>query len=34
MIEIPSPTIVVIAIFLENNKYYLHVFLHECMYKM
>ena len=33
-IEIPTITIVVRAIFLENNKYYLQVFLDECLYKM
>ena len=30
-IEIPSMIIVVRAIFLENNKYYLQVFLDECL---
>ena len=33
-IEIPSMTIVVRAIFLENNKYYPQVFLDECLYKI
>ena len=33
-IEIPTMTIVVRAIFLENNKYYLHVFLDEYLYKL
>ena len=33
-IEIPTITIVVRAIFLENNKYYPQVFLDECLYKM
>ena len=32
MIEIPSMEIVIRAIFLENNKYYPHVFLDECLY--
>ena len=32
MIEIPTTTIVVRAIFLENNKY-LQVFLDRCLYK-
>ena len=32
-IGIPSMTIVVRAIFLENNKYYPQVFLYECLYK-
>ena len=26
--------IVVGAIFLENNKYYPHIFLNECLYKL
>ena len=34
MIEIPSMTIVVRAIFHENNKYYPQVFLDECSYKI
>ena len=34
MIEIPSITIVVRTIFLENNKYYPQVFLDECLYKL
>ena len=33
-IEIPSMTIVVRTIFLENNKYYPQVFLDECLYKI
>ena len=33
-IEIPTITIVVTAIFLENNKYYPEVFLFECLYKI
>ena len=33
-IEIPSMTIVVRAIFHENNKYYPKVFLDECLYKI
>ena len=32
-IEIPSMTIVVRAIFLENDKYYPQDFLCECLYK-
>ena len=34
MIEIPTMTIVVKAIFLENNKYYPQVFLDKCLYKL
>ena len=34
MIEIPSMIIVVRAVFHENNKYYLQVFLDECLYKL
>ena len=34
MIEIPTMTIVVRAIVVENNKYYLQVFLDECLYKL
>ena len=34
MKEIPSMTIVVRAIFLENNKYYPQVFLDEYLYKL
>ena len=30
-IEIPSITVLVIAIFLENNKYYPQVFLDDCL---
>ena len=33
-IEIATITIVVRAIFLENNKYYPQVFLDECLYKI
>ena len=33
MIEILIMTIVVRAVFLENNKYYPQVFLDECLYK-
>ena len=33
-IEIPSMILVVRAIFLENNKYYLQVFLDEYLYKI
>ena len=32
-IEINSMVIVVFAVFYENNKYYLQVFLNECLYK-
>ena len=32
--EIPTMTIVVRAIFYENNKYYPQVFLDECLYKL
>ena len=32
-IEIPNMTIVIRAIFLENNKYYPQLFLDECLYK-
>ena len=34
MIETPTITIVVRAIFLENNKYYPQVFLDECLYQI
>ena len=34
MIEIPSMTLVVRAVFHENNKYYPQVFLDECLYKL
>ena len=34
MIEIHSTVIIVRAIFLENNKYYLQVFLDKCLYKL
>ena len=33
-IEIPSMVIVARAVFHENNKYYLQVFLDECLYKL
>ena len=33
-IETPSMTIVVRAIFLENNKFYPQAFLDECLYKI
>ena len=33
-IEIPIMTIVIRAVFLENNKCYLQVFLDECWYKI
>ena len=33
-IEIPSMTIVLRAIFYENNKYYSQVFLDEYLYKL
>ena len=33
-IEIPSMIIVVRTIFLKSNKYYLQVFLDECLYKL
>ena len=32
--EIPTITIAVRAIFLENDKYYPHVFLDECLHKI
>ena len=34
MIEIPNMIIVVRAVFYENNKYYLQVFLDECLNKL
>ena len=34
MIEIPTITIVVRAVFHENNKYYPQVFWDECLYKL
>ena len=34
MIKIPTMTVLVRAIFLENNKYYPQVFLDECLYKL
>ena len=33
-IEISTMTIVVRAVFHENSKYYLQVFLDECLYKL
>ena len=33
-IEIPNMIIVVRAVFFENNKYYLQVFLDECLNKL
>ena len=33
-IKIPNMTIVVRAVFHENNKYYPQVFLDECLYKL
>ena len=33
-VEIQNATIVVRAIFLENNKYHLQVFLNESFYKL
>ena len=33
-IEIPIMTIVVTAVFLENNKYYSQAFLDECLYRI
>ena len=33
-VEIPTITINVRAIFLENNKYYPQLFLDECLYKI
>ena len=33
-IKIPTMTIVVTAVFHENNKYYPQVFLDECLYKL
>ena len=34
MIELPTMTVVVRAIFLENNKYYQQALLDECLYKL
>ena len=34
MTEIHTMTIVVRAVFHENNKYYPQVFLNECLYKL
>ena len=33
-IEIPTKAIVIRAVFHENNKYHLQVFLDECLYKI
>ena len=33
-IEIPMVTIIIRAVFLENNQYYLQVFADECLYKI
>ena len=33
-IDIPTMTVVVRAIFLENSKYYPQVFLDECLHKL
>ena len=33
-IEIPTITIIVRAVFHENNKYYTQVFIGECLYKL
>ena len=33
-VETPTMTIAVRAVFYENNKYYLQVFLDECLYKI
>ena len=33
-IEIHNVTIVVMTVFHENNKYYSHVFLDECLYEI
>ena len=34
MIEIPSMTIVVRAVFHENNEYYPQVFFDQCLHKL
>ena len=34
MIETPSMVIVVRAAFHKNNKYYSHIFLDDCLYKI
>ena len=34
MVEIPTVIIVVRAVFQENNKFYPHVFLNECLCKI
>ena len=34
MIELPTMTVVVRAIFLENNKCYQQALLDECLYKL
>ena len=33
-IEIHNATIIVRAVFYENNKYYMQVFLDECLYQL
>ena len=33
-VEIPTMAIAVTPVFRKNSKYYLHVFLDECLYKM
>ena len=33
-IKIPTITIFVRTVFIENNKYYRHVFLDECLYEL
>ena len=33
-LPLPTMTIVVRAIFLQNNKYYPQAFLDECLYKL
>ena len=33
-IEIPTITVIVRAVFLKNNRYYLQVFLGKCLYKI
>ena len=34
MIELPTMTVVVRVIFLENDKYYQQALLDECLYKL
>ena len=34
MVEITIKTIIVKAVFLENNKYYSQIFLDECQYQV